>query len=67
MKKILSTQRKVTSNLKLHSFDLGDQDREALVYIREHLGLTSHALAVRVAIRELASQLKAQEIEEQKQ
>jgi hypothetical protein len=44
-------------NLKLHSFDLSDQDREALANIRERLGLTSNAVAVRTAIRELARRL----------
>ena len=44
-------------NLKLHSFDLADQDRESLARIRESLGLTSNAVAVRLAIRELARRL----------
>jgi hypothetical protein len=37
-------------NLKLHSFDLADQDRTALANIRKRLGLTSNALAVRIAM-----------------
>jgi hypothetical protein len=44
-------------NLKLHSFDLADQDRTALANIRKRLGLTSNALAVRIAIRDLARRL----------
>jgi hypothetical protein len=48
-------------NLKLHSFDLADQDREALTRIREGLGLTSNALAVRLAIRDLARRLSRSE------
>lgn len=48
-------------NLKLHAFDLADQDREALARIRERLGLTSNALAVRVALRDLAKRLSEPE------
>lgn len=44
-------------NLRLHSFDLADEDREGLACIRERLGLTSNALAVRLAIRALARRL----------
>ena len=44
-------------NLKLHSFDLADQDREALARIRKGLGINSNALAVRLAIRDLARRL----------
>ena len=48
-------------NLKLHSFDLADQDRKALLKIRAHLGLNSNALAVRLAIRDLARRLNEPE------
>lgn len=44
-------------NLKLHSFDLADQDVAALAQIREKLELPSNALAVRLAIRSLAKRL----------
>jgi len=66
MKKILSPKEKSAGNLWLHSFDLADQDREALSYIRKCLGLTSNDLAVRIAIRELATQLKEQGVEKKK-
>jgi len=48
-------------NLKPHLFDLADQDREALARIRERMQLNSNALAVRVAIRDLAKRLSAPE------
>ena len=48
----------MSSNLKAQLFDLADQDREALARIREHLELSSNALAVRLAIRELARRLE---------
>jgi hypothetical protein len=48
-------------NLRLCSFDLGDQDRKALTRIRERMGLTSNALAVRVALRDLAKRLSEPE------
>jgi hypothetical protein len=44
-------------NLKLHSFDLADQDRQCLERIKQRLELTSNALAVRVALRDLAKRL----------
>lgn len=47
------------SNLRASLFDLADQDRAALARIRERLELNSNALAVRVAIRELARRLDA--------
>lgn len=52
-------------NLKAQLFDLADQDRLALARIREHLGLTSNALAVRTAIRDLAKRLSEPKAEEQ--
>jgi hypothetical protein len=45
------------SSLRLHSFDLADQDREAIKRIRERLEINSNALAVRLAIRSLANRL----------
>jgi hypothetical protein len=45
------------SSLKAHLFDLADQDRTALATIREQMELDSNALAVRIAIRNLARQL----------
>jgi hypothetical protein len=45
------------SNLHPHLFDLADQDRECLVRIRQRLEINSNALAVRLAIRELAKRL----------
>jgi hypothetical protein len=47
----------IPSDLKLHSFDLADQDRECLKRIRSRLEIDSNALAVRLAIRELAKRL----------
>ena len=44
-------------NLKLHSFDLGDEDRACLTRIRQRLELSSNALAVRLALRSLAARL----------
>jgi hypothetical protein len=49
------------SNLKAHLFDLADQDREALACIKKRLGLSSSALAVRLAIRDFARRLSEQE------
>jgi DNA-binding transcriptional regulator YiaG len=46
------------SNLKAQLFDLADQDREAIRRIRERLEIHSNALAVRLAIRELARRLE---------
>jgi hypothetical protein len=48
-------------NIKTHLFDLADEDREALVFIRETLGISSNALAVRMAIREMANRLKEEQ------
>lgn len=45
------------SNLKAHLFDLADQDRAALTLIRDRLEINSNALAVRLAIRDLARKL----------
>jgi len=56
-----------SGNLKLHSFDLGDADRAAIVKIRERLQLNSGALAVRIALRRLAQQLDADHPQEAKQ
>jgi hypothetical protein len=47
------------SSLKAQLFDLADQDRAAIARIRERLELNSNALAVRLAIRELARRLEA--------
>ena len=44
-------------NLKAHLFDLADEDRKCLERIKERLQLGSSALAVRIAIRELAKRL----------
>jgi hypothetical protein len=44
-------------NLKLHSFDLADQDRRCLERIKQRLEISSSALAVRIAIRDLARRL----------
>lgn len=52
-----TTIRKKNSSLKLHSFDLADEDRAALARIRAHLQLNSNALAIRVAIRTLDREL----------
>ncbi len=45
------------SNLKATLFDLADRDRAAIARIRERLELKSNALAVRLAIRDLARRL----------
>jgi hypothetical protein len=45
------------SNLHPHLFDLADQDRECLVRIRQRLEINSNALAVRLALRDLAKRL----------
>jgi len=47
------------SNLRASLFDLADRDRAAIARIRERLELNSNALAVRIAIRELARRLDA--------
>jgi DNA-binding transcriptional regulator YiaG len=46
------------AHLKAQLFDLADQDREAIARIRERLQLNSSALAVRLAIRDLARRLE---------
>jgi hypothetical protein len=51
------------SNLKVHCFDLADRDIEALAFIRGELELPSNALAVRIAIRELARRLKEKQMQ----
>lgn len=53
-----------SGNLKAQLFDLADQDRAAIARIRERLELNSNALAVRVAIRELARRLGEPESKE---
>jgi len=52
----------MATNLKAQLFDLADQDRECLESIKARLELTSSALAVRVAIRDLARRLEKPEI-----
>jgi hypothetical protein len=49
---------KIRSALKRQLFHLADQDRDALVFIREELQLSSDALAVRIGIRELNRRLR---------
>jgi len=49
---------KTKSALKRQIFHLAEQDREALIFIREELQLPSDALAVRTGIRELNRRLK---------
>ena len=44
-------------NLRRATFHLGDADRIALEKIRHELGLSSTALAIRVAIERLAEKL----------
>jgi hypothetical protein len=44
-------------SLRIHSFDLGDQDRARLDRIKKRLQLKSTALAIRLAIRDLAERL----------
>jgi hypothetical protein len=46
------------STLKRHLFNLAEEDREALAFIRKELELSSDALTVRIALRELARRLK---------
>jgi hypothetical protein len=48
-----------TSVFKASLFDLTEQDRAAIARIRERLELNSNALAVRIALRELARRLDA--------
>ena len=47
------------SDLRAHRFYLADQDRAAIAKIRECMQLDSGALAVRLAIRDLAKRLDA--------
>jgi hypothetical protein len=61
MKLVIEYTMNKGGNLKLHSFDLADEDRGALAFIRETLGISSNALAVRMAIRELANRLKEEQ------
>jgi len=49
-------------NLRAQLFDLADQDREALALIRQKLEIGSSALAVRLAIRNLARRLSDPQI-----
>ena len=52
-----------SGNLKAYLFDLAEKDIEALAFIRETLEINSNALAVRLAIRELARRLKEKQMQ----
>jgi hypothetical protein len=49
----------MTDQAKAALFDLYPRDREALARIRERMQIKSNALAVRLAIRDLAARLDA--------
>lgn len=51
----------MATNLKAQLFDLADQDRACLERIKARLEIQSSALAVRIAIRDLAKRLSQPE------
>ena len=57
-----SPQSDRPGNLKRSCFFLGDVDRAAIQRIREELELPSSALAIRLAIRQLAERLAQKSI-----